>query len=173
MIATTDAAGGCDVSPKGDPERVAHVLDPHTLVIPERPGNKRMDGFHNLLQDPHVGLLFLVPGRGDTLRINGTARLVTEAPFFDDLVVRGHRPRMVLAVRIEEVFHHCPKAFMRSRTWQPETWHPDALPSYAEAAKVLWRRGDPAEEVDRHYDPAVYERELYAAEPAVAETASH
>lgn len=168
MIGTTDAEGGCDVSPKGDPEQVAHVIDPHTLVIPERPGNKRMDGFHNLLQDPHVGLLFLVPGRGDTLRVNGTARLVTDAPFFDDLVVRGHRPRVALAVRIDEVFYHCPKAFLRSRAWQPDSWHPDALPSYADAAKALWRKGDPPAEVDEHYALEAYEKSLYAAEPPLA-----
>ena len=170
MIATTDAEGGCDVSPKGDPERVAHVLDPHTLVIPERPGNRRMDGFHNLLQNPHIGLLFLVPGRGDTLRVNGTARLVTDAPFFDELVVRGHRPRAALAVRIEEVFYHCPKAFMRSRAWQPDTWRPDAVPTYAAAAKALWRKDDPAGDVDAHYDLAVYEKELYADDSSAAET---
>ncbi|GGF52717.1 phosphohydrolase [Marmoricola endophyticus] len=163
LIGTSDAEGRLDVSPKGDPDRVAHVLDQHTLVIPERPGNRRMDGFHNLLLDPHIGLLFVVPGRGDTLRVNGTARLVTDGPFFDDLVVGGHRPAVATVVEIEEVFYHCPKAFMRSRAWSPETWRPDAVPSYADIAKLLWRAGDDPAEVDAHYAPAAYESELYRA----------
>lgn len=161
FVATADAEGRCDVSPKGDPDGLALVLDDHTLVVPERPGNKRMDGFHNLLANPQLGLIFVVPGRADTLRVNGHARLVTDGPFFDDLVVRGHRPVLALLVHVEEVFYHCPKAFLRSRAWQPDTWRPDALPSYADAAKQLWRKGDPDEEVDRHYAPAAYEAELY------------
>lgn len=165
VIATSDAQGRLDVSPKGDPERVAHVLDPQTVVIPERPGNKRMDGFHNLLQDPHVGLLFCIPGRGDTLRVNGTARIVTDGPFFDDLVVQGHRPLAATVVAVEEVFYHCPKAFLRSRTWRPESWRPDAVPSYAEAAKQLWRAGDDPAEVDAHYAPEAYDAALYRPEP--------
>lgn len=161
LIGTSGAVGHLDVSPKGDPERVAHVLDPRTLVIPERPGNKRMDGFRNLLGDPRIALLFVVPGRGDTLRVNGTARLVTDGPFFDDLVVRGHRPAVATVVEVAEVFYHCPKAFLRSRAWRPETWRPDALPSYADVAKLLWRAGDDPDEVDAHYAPEAYEAGLY------------
>src|SRR5437016_2152077 len=92
LVATSDADGNCDVSPKGDPAGFLHVLDDATIAIPERPGNRRADGYHNLLTNPHVGLIYLVPGRGDTLRINGRAKLVREAPFFDQMIVKGNRP---------------------------------------------------------------------------------
>ena len=98
------------------------VLDDTTIAIPERPGNRRADGFHNILTNPHVGLIYLVPGRGDTLRINGRARLVRDAPFFDDMVVKGHRPVLALVVEIEQVFYHCSKAFLRSKLWDPASW---------------------------------------------------
>lgn len=154
LLATSGADGSCDVSPKGDPAgRLAHVLDDTTLAIAERPGNRRVDGFLNVLANPHVGLVFLVPGRGDTLRVNGRARLVRQAPFFDDMVVRGHRPVLALLVDVEEVFFHCSKAFLRARAWQPETWDAGELPSRAEIAKALERPGDSLEELERYYGP--------------------
>jgi PPOX class probable FMN-dependent enzyme len=108
LIGTSDAEGNLDVSPKGDPAgRLAHVIDAHTLAIAERPGNRRVDGYRNILTNPHVGLIFLVPGRGDTLRVNGRARLLRAAPYFDELVVKGHRPILALEVAIDEVFYHC------------------------------------------------------------------
>ena len=116
LLATTDAVGNLDVSPKGDPPgSLVHVIDEATIALAERPGNRRMDGYRNILENPFVGLNFFVPGRGDTLRINGRASLVTDAPFFDELQVKGHRPIMCLVVDIEQVFHHCAKAFMRSK----------------------------------------------------------
>ena len=84
LMATSGADGTCDVSPKGDPAGFVHVLDDTTIAMPERPGNKRADGWVNVLANPHVGLIFVVPGRADTLRVNGRARLVSEAPFLDD-----------------------------------------------------------------------------------------
>ena len=131
VIATAGADGTCDVSPKGDPPGFVHVLDDSTLAIPDRPGNRRADGFRNVLGNPHVGLAFVVPGRGETLRINGRARLIREAPFFDDLIVKGHRPTLALLVEIKQIFFHCAKAFMRSELWQPGTWNPTLLPSTA------------------------------------------
>ena len=125
LIATAAADGSCDVSPKGDPPGFARPLDDATIAIPDRAGNHRFDGFLNILSNPQVGLLFLVPGRPDTLRINGRARLIREAPFFDDMIVRGSRPAAGPAGRGEEVFYHCPKAFLRSELWDPATWHPD------------------------------------------------
>src|SRR6266540_249320 len=98
LVATSAADGTCDVSPKGDPEGFTLVLDDTTIALPERPGNRRADGFHNILSNPHVGLLYLVPGRGETLRINGRARLVRDAPFFDRMLVNGHRPVLALVV---------------------------------------------------------------------------
>lgn len=163
FIATASADGRCDVSPKGDPPGSVKALDATTLVVPERAGNRRMDGFHNLLSNPHVGLLFCIPGRPETMRVNGEARLVSDGPFFDDLVVRGHRPALALVVHVEEVFFHCPKAFLRAKAWKPETWEPEAVPAYAELAKALWRKGDPPEEVDAHYASTSYEAGLYPA----------
>ncbi|MGH4006525.1 MAG: MSMEG_1061 family FMN-dependent PPOX-type flavoprotein, partial [Pseudonocardiaceae bacterium] len=96
LVATSGADGSCDVSPKGDPPGFTLVLDDTTIAIPERPGNRRADGFRNILTNPQVGLIYLVPGRGDTLRINGRARLVRDAPFFDQMVVKGHRPLLAL-----------------------------------------------------------------------------
>lgn len=160
LIATADAHGACDVSPKGDPPGFTLVLDDATIAIPERPGNKRADGFRNILANPHVGLIYFVPGRGDTLRVNGRARLVRDAPFFDDLVVKGHRPVLAILVEIEQVFHHCAKAFMRSDLWKPDTWQPDAVPSRPVIAKALERPDDSLADIERHYGPA-YANALY------------
>jgi PPOX class probable FMN-dependent enzyme len=158
LIATAGADGSCDVSPKGDPPGFTLVLDDTTIAIPERPGNRRADGFHNVLANPHVGLLFLVPGRGDTLRINGRARLVREAPFFDRMIVKGHRPAIALVVEIEEVFFHCSKAFLRSALWKPETWNPEAVPSRAQISKSLERTDEPLEILERYYGPQYADR---------------
>ena len=137
VLATADDKGRCDASPKGDPPgQLVHIVDDTTIAIAERPGNRRVDGYHNVLVNPRVGLNFFVPGRGDTLRINGRARLVSDADFFEALVVKGHHPILALVVEIEEVFYHCAKAFMRSQLWQPETWQPDVLPSVAAISKA-------------------------------------
>ena len=160
LVATSDADGRCDVSPKGDPPGAVLVLDDHTIVLPDRPGNRRVDGFRNILVNPHVGLLFLIPGRGDTLRINGRATLVREAPFFDDLIVRGHRPKLALVVHIEEVFYHCSKAFLRSDLWRPETWQPAEAPSRPAIAKALERQDATMAELEEYYGPA-YATKLY------------
>jgi PPOX class probable FMN-dependent enzyme len=160
VVATADAEGNVDASPKGDPAGLAHVLDESTLVLPERPGNKRADGYLNLLANPHVGLIFIIPGRTDTLRINGTARLVSDAPWFDDLVVKGHRPVLALEVHVEQAFFHCGKAFLRSTLWQPETWDPEAVPSRACIAQQLERPNDSIEELERYYGEA-YSAGLY------------
>ncbi|WP_328391502.1 pyridoxamine 5'-phosphate oxidase family protein [Streptomyces sp. NBC_00400] len=160
VIATADAQGRCDVSPKGDPAGFTHVLDDTTLVIPDRPGNKRLDGMRNILGNPHVGLDYFLPGRGDTLRINGRARLLRDAPFFDALIMKGNRPRLALLVEVEEVFYHCSKAFLRSELWNPETWQPDALPSRARIVKGVELQDMPLEELERHYGPE-YAKKLY------------
>jgi PPOX class probable FMN-dependent enzyme len=160
LIATADADGNCDVSPKGDPPGFVHVLDDVTIAIPERPGNRRADGFRNILTNPHVGLIFLVPGRTETLRVNGRARLLRDAPFFDELIVKGHRPGLALLVDIEQIFFHCAKAFMRSALWKPETWGPDALPSHARIIKSLKITDEPLEELERYYGPD-YAKRLY------------
>jgi hypothetical protein len=160
LIATAGADGSCDVSPKGDPPGFTLVVDDATLAIPERPGNRRADGFRNVLANPHVGLIYLVPGRTDTLRINGRARLVREAPFFDRMVVKGHRPKLALVVEIEQIFFHCAKAFMRSALWKPETWRPEVLPSHATLIKSVQDTAETLEELERWYGPD-YVKQLY------------
>ena len=137
FVATSATDGTCDVSPKGDPPGFVKVLDDRTIALPERSGNRRADGYRNILQNPHVGTTFLVPGRGDTLRINGTARLVTDGPFFDSMIVKGHRPVLAMMITVEQVFYHCPKAFLRSRTWDPQTWNPQTAPAAALIARTL------------------------------------
>jgi PPOX class probable FMN-dependent enzyme len=160
LVATCDAGGNCDVSPKGDPAGFVHVIDDRTIAIPERPGNRRADGFRNVLSNPHVGTIFLVPGRKETLRINGRARLVREAPFFDALVVKGHRPRLALVVDIDTIFFHCPKALMRSELWEPGTWHPDRLPPHPAIIKSVQDTPETLSELEHHYGPA-YAAKLY------------
>lgn len=160
FIATTDAQGRVDVSPKGDPPGFVHVIDDCTIAIPERPGNKRVDGYRNVLQRPHVGTLFLVPGRGDTLRINGSARVLADADYFDAMTVQGKRPILALEIDVEEIFFHCAKAFLRSNTWKPETWDPGALPSTAQIAKSL--RWDWSEaELEERYSEENIRKILY------------
>ena len=160
LIATSAADGSCDVSPKGDPAGFVKVLDDTTIAIPDRAGNRRVDGFVNLLSNPQIGLIFLVPGRGDTLRINGRARIVSEAPFLDAMVVSGNRPRLAVLVEVEEVFFHCSKAFLRSQLWQPQTWEPEALPSRARIARDLEQPNVPLEQLEEYYGPA-YAAGLY------------
>jgi PPOX class probable FMN-dependent enzyme len=162
VIATSDAAGNCDASPKGDPAgHLVHVLDDATVAIAERPGNKRADGYLNVLANPHAGIISLVPGRNETLRINGRARLLRDAPFFDDLAVRGQRPILALLLDIELIFFHCQKSFLRSRLWQPDSWHPDTLPSHAALVKRVQETPETLEELEKHYAPANYQRLLY------------
>lgn len=162
VISTSDADGNCDASPKGDPPGFVKVLDDTTLAIPERPGNRRGDGYFNILSNPHVGLLFLIPGRSETLRINGRARLVRDAPYFADLIVKGHQPILALEVAIDTIYFHCAKAFLRSQLWRPETWQPEALPSHACLVKeVTPAVTETLEQLEAYYRPENYEKGLY------------
>jgi PPOX class probable FMN-dependent enzyme len=163
LLATSSADGTCDVSPKGDPAGFVHVIDDTTIAIPERPGNRRADGFLNILSNPHVGLIFLIPGRTDTLRVNGRARLLRDAAYMDQLVVKGHRPQLVIEVSIEQIFHHCAKAFLRSQLWDASTWNPDAVPRHACIVKEVQPTTQTLEELDEYYRPANYMKKLYAA----------
>lgn len=160
LVATADGQGRCDVSPKGDPKGFALALNDTTLAIPERKGNRRADGFHNVLANPHVGLLFFVPGRGDTLRINGRAQIVSDAPFFERMVVKGHRPQLALVVHIEQIFFHCAKALLRSGLWDATRWTPQALPSHAQLVKLVQKTDMTLEELETYYGPD-YLKKLY------------
>jgi PPOX class probable FMN-dependent enzyme len=163
VLATSDADGNCDASPKGDPAgHLIHVLDPRTIAIAERPGNKRADGYLNILSNPHVGLLALIPGRNDTLRINGRARIVRDAPFFSDMIVRGKRPVLAVIIEIETVFSHCAKAFLRSSLWEPAEWPAeDALPSVAALCKAVQDPPESLDELEAYYAPENYTALLY------------
>lgn len=163
VMATADAKGNCDASPKGDPAgQLVHVIDDRTIALAERPGNKRADGYQNILQNPHVGLNFFIPGRGDTLRINGRARLVSDAPFFDEMAVKGFRPVLAVVVDIDDLYFHCAKAFLRSGLWKPETWDPEGLvPRRSVIAREVEPAGMTVEQLDAYYDPATYGKSLY------------
>ena len=160
FVATTDAQGRVDVSPKGDPPGFVHVLDDLTIAIPERPGNKRVDGYLNVLQRPQVGTLFVIPGRGDTLRINGRARILSDADYFDAMVVQGKRPILALEIAVEEVFFHCAKAFLRSDAWDPQRWDPEAVPSVAQMARAM-RTDMSLEELERYFSEENMRSMLY------------
>jgi PPOX class probable FMN-dependent enzyme len=160
VISTSATDGTCDASPKGDPPGFTLVLDDATIAIPERPGNRRADGYLNILSNPHIGLLYLIPGRTETLRINGRARLIRDAPYFDRMVVKGHRPILAVEVEIEQIFFHCAKAFLRSEIWKPETWNPDVLPSHAKLVKEVQSTPESLEELETYYGEQ-YLKQLY------------
>jgi PPOX class probable FMN-dependent enzyme len=161
LVATANAAGQCDVSPKGDAPGFVRVLDDRHLAIPDRPGNKRLDGMRNILGNPHVGLIFLIPGRRETLRVNGRACITRDETLLASMEALGKRPLLAIGVEIEEVYLHCAKAFIRSALWQPERW--PSLERLASAAQMFWDQTRPActvDELARHLDEG-YARRLY------------
>ena len=130
LIATADAGGNCDVSPKGDVPGVVTVLDARTIAIPDRLGNRRIDGHRNILENGHIGLIFMIPNVDETLRINGPCFLTTEPGLLASMALRGKVPKLAMVVEIDEVYMHCARAFLRSGLWKPETWpEADAIPT--------------------------------------------
>lgn len=122
LVGTANAEGRCDVTPRGDGPGFVHVVDDSTLVIPDRPGNKRIDSMQNIIDNPHAGLLFLVPGMDETLRVNGRAFVTDDVDLLDLMVVTGKRPLFGIVVEVEEVFFHCARAFRRAKLWEAQTW---------------------------------------------------
>jgi PPOX class probable FMN-dependent enzyme len=122
VIATADADGNQDASPKGDGPGFVAIEDPSTLLIPDRKGNKLVFTFQNILANPHVGLIFMVPGTDETLRVNGTAELTVDPAILGRLAARGSAAQLAIRVTIRECFFHCAKAFIRSQLWHPESW---------------------------------------------------
>lgn len=118
-LGTQNAAGKADVSPRGDPNGFVQVLDDQTLAIPDRPGNNRLDSLENILSNPQIGLLFIIPGFDETLRVNGTATLTTDPDLLAQMAVNGRVPKLAIVVRIETLFIHCAKAFRRGHMWDP------------------------------------------------------
>jgi PPOX class probable FMN-dependent enzyme len=161
MIASCDAEGHMDVSPKGDPPGFVRVLDDRTLAIPDRPGNRRIDTYRNLLQTGNVGLLFLIPGKQETLRVNGRATIVRDTPLRESMAVNGKVPHFALVVAVEEVFFHCAKCMIRSRLWDDNlAIDHDSLPSLAAALVDHARLEISVEELQNIIDTA-YEEALY------------
>ncbi len=122
VLSTADAEGRIDASPKGDGPGFVLVEDETHLVIPDRPGNRLAYGHHNILANPRVGVLFLLPGTPETLRVNGRASLTAERDLLERLAARGKPAVLAIRVDVEEVFFHCAKAFLRGRVWKPDTW---------------------------------------------------
>ena len=120
VLGSSSPKGGTDVSPRGDLPGFVRVLDDRTLLIPDRPGNKRVDTMGNILDNPQVGMIFLVPGMDETLRVNGRARITTDPEMLEASSVQGRAPKSGLLVEVDEVFLHCPKALVRSHLWNPE-----------------------------------------------------
>ncbi|RFZ87574.1 pyridoxamine 5'-phosphate oxidase family protein [Shinella sp. WSJ-2] len=118
-LGTQDLNGRADVSPRGDPPGFVKILDSKTLVIPDRPGNNRLDSLSNIIANPAVGLLFMIPGFEDTLRVNGAARLVTDPKLLETMTVNNRAPVLAIVVQVKQVFLHCAKALKRSQLWDP------------------------------------------------------
>ncbi|MFO0748227.1 MAG: pyridoxamine 5'-phosphate oxidase family protein [Myxococcota bacterium] len=149
-LATSDADGRCDVSPRGDPRGFVRILDDRTLLVPDRPGNRLADSLRNILANPHVGLLFLVPGVTDSFRVNGRATLTTDPALLADSSVEGKPPRLGILVDVDEAYTQCSKALLRSDLWNPEHHiDRDALPSNGQIFASVCEPGFDADDYDR------------------------
>jgi PPOX class probable FMN-dependent enzyme len=162
LMATSGADGTCDVSPKGDAAGFVKVLDEKRLIIPERNGNKRLDGIKNLLVNPHIGLIFIIPGCDYTLRINGRACITIDPELLAATASHGVTPKLAIGVETEQAFFHCVKAFRRAELWAQEQWPSlGDLPSYA---CTLFKQIRPANLTLEDYERAIDESNarLYA-----------
>jgi len=136
LIGTSDGNGNADVTPKGDKPGFVKVLDDITIAIPDRPGNNRLDTLENLLVNPAIGLLFLIPAMNETLRVNGEARVTFDEGLRKEMAVEGKAPQSVIVVKARAVYMHCAKAFLRSNLWAPESWRPRSeMPTLGEILK--------------------------------------
>jgi PPOX class probable FMN-dependent enzyme len=161
LCLATSSASGADVTPRGDRPGFVHVLDDHTLLVPDWPGNNRLDSLGNVVANPAVGLLFFVPGVLETLRVNGRAAISTDDALLAQWDVGGKRPRSVLRVTVAEAYMHCGKALIRSRLWDPSTQvERSALPSYGQMLKDQTRLPASAEELQQSLEDG-YKNRLY------------
>lgn len=161
VIASADASGKGDVSPKGDPPGFVKVLDDRTLAIPDRLGNNRIDTFLNVIENPEVGLIFFVPGVEETLRVNGRAAISRDPALLARMVEQGKTPKVALVVGVREAYLHCAKALKRSRLWDPAAQVPrSTLPSLGRMILDQTKRDDPVEEIDARIEDA-YRTKLY------------
>ncbi len=156
LVGTSAPDGSCDVSPKGDAPGFTLVLDEHTLVIPDRPGNRRADSMTNILQNPHVGLLFLVPGAAETLRVNGCAEVIYDKDVLAQMAVRDKLPKFGFAVHVEQAFLHCAKCINRSSLWEQDSWpSPSDVPSAADLLLGHVQYDGSSDEFQRAYNEGV------------------
>ena len=145
-LATSATDGTCDVSPRGDPAGFVKVLDERTLLLPDRPGNRLADSFRNVLENPHVALLFVIPGISDTFRVNGRAAIVEDPELLAPCAVEGKVPKLGLRIEIDEAYTHCPKAFLRAQLWDPDRYADRSeLPSSGELMRSVGADVDPKE----------------------------
>lgn len=146
LMATSNVDGSCDVTPRGDPAGSILILDDRTIAIPDRLGNKRIDSMRNILTNPHVGLLFLIPGTDETLRINGRAVITRDPDLLARLAMNGREPKVGIVVEIDEAFAHCARSILRSKLWEPSSWpDPDTIPTLA-AMMAEQQRLEPPDE---------------------------
>jgi PPOX class probable FMN-dependent enzyme len=161
LIGSSDGNGNSDVTPKGDKPGFAAVLDDTTIAIPDRPGNNRLDTLENVIANPSVGLLFLIPGMNETLRVNGEGRITADPALRERLQAEGKLPTSVMVVTVKAAYMHCAKAFMRSELWRPESWIDRAkLPTLGQILKDQLALADSAEATDRWLDEA-YEKSMW------------
>ena len=138
IMLATSGPDGADCSPKGDAPGFVQILDERTILIPDRPGNNRLDGMQNLFENPYVGIIFMVPGSNVTYRISGRAEISVDPELLAHFEVNGKLPRVVLVVHVEQAFSHCPKAFIRSDLWQAGAdGPPEGVPSHGDFAKYV------------------------------------
>ncbi|PGA99710.1 pyridoxamine 5'-phosphate oxidase family protein [Bacillus toyonensis] len=161
VLSTANKLGECDASPRGDAPGFVYVLNKNKIIIPERPGNRRIDSILNIISNPHVGLIFLIPGLGETLRINGKAYITNDEEILKEMQANGRNPLLGIVVEIEECYIHCAKAFIRSKMWDPELWlNAKELPSAAkmllEHAKVNTSEEDVARSLEESYTKRLY-----------------
>lgn len=161
-MSTADDQGFCDVSPRGDAPGSVLVIDEQHLVIPERPGNRRIDSLRNILLNSRIGLIFLIPGLEETLRINGKAFVIKDKYILGQMKSRDKQPLLGIGVEVEECFIHCAKAFKRSKVWDSRSWAmDDALPSVSAILKDHVNSSEYTEEVIRKGLAESYEKRLY------------
>ena len=155
LIGSSDGQGNADVTPKGDKPGFAAILDDSTIAIPDRPGNNRLDTLENIIRNPAVGLLFLIPGMNETLRVNGDARITVDVALRERLAVDGKPPLSVVVVTVKAAYMHCAKAFMRSELWKPESWpERNSMPTLGEILRDQLAVDQSAAETDRRLDDA-------------------
>lgn len=160
-LSTADANGKADVSPRGDAPGFVQVLDDNTLLIPDRRGNNRLDSMANIIANPNVGLIFLIPGVGETLRINGKARIVRDQAMLDGMAVNGKAPNAAILVEVEEAFLHCAKAIIRSKLWDDDyKLERKEFPTLGQMITDQIETGTTAEEADAALEVA-YKTNLY------------